>query len=502
MRDCPFVGFLPPGEDGADPVTALLNHGYFAEAALRLYGLKLDPETAEAADRLPQPPGPYMAAARNVLEVWASLPSPQARELSTVLANVEKLRAALAVDERFVAAAYMLGYLLFQLGPGYGRETARWMGVAVEHWHDNADAQLLLGRALYVQSRYEEALHHIEAAAAAPRLEAAANHHMATVLSTVGRFDDALRCSETAVRLAPDNGAFRSTRDELEKLGKIRRQPFSRFPERVDDIKADIAGSFRKHVLGKLVGMEPPLDRTAQVFTAGSCFAQNIALALTAQGVRTINAGFGELINSTFANRAYIERVCGFPLDHNGRALCEMIGRDPIADREAIARSSLFIFTFGVAPCFFDKATGAFTLAGGSHASVHALTGKCHSRMSTVQENVDNARQIFTLLRSLNPAMKIVVTLSPVPLHVAFGDMPAVQTDCLSKSTLRVAIAEALRDNPEDVWYWPAFEAVKWLGAYDGTAYGADDGASVHVSRWMIDIIIKEFVATFFKPAA
>ena len=50
----------------------------------------------------------------------------------------------------------------------------------------------------------------------------------------------------------------------------------------------------------------------------------------------------------------------------------------------------------------------------------------------------------------------------------------------------------------EGVLYWPSFEIVRWLGPHFGGAlpdvYGADDGNSRHVSAWLVDEIVGEFL--------
>ena len=71
----------------------------------------------------------------------------------------------------------------------------------------------------------------------------------------------------------------------------------------------------------------------------------------------------------------------------------------------------------------------------------------------------------------------------------------------MSKSTLRACVEEVMKERPEDVFYWPSFEIVRWMGAYfagrQAPAYGVADGATRHVSRRLVDTIIRLFLDCF-----
>ncbi len=95
-------------------------------------------------------------------------------------------------------------------------------------------------------------------------------------------------------------------------------------------------------------------------------------------------------------------------------------------------------------------------------------------RQTSVAENEQNILAIVELIRSTNPTAPIVLTLSPVPLKATFRHISCV-TDCVSKSVLRVAIDNVMSMEPDDVWYWPSFEVVRWAGAhFPWRAYGTD----------------------------
>ena len=94
-------------------------------------------------------------------------------------------------------------------------------------------------------------------------------------------------------------------------------------------------------------------------------------------------------------------------------------------------------------------------------------------RVSSVAENLDNLRAIVRLVRKhCAPSASIVFTLSPVPLAATFRGVACVTANAVSKSVLRVAVDELLRENGvgygssakaerSKLYYWPAYEIIK-----------------------------------------
>ena len=127
------------------------------------------------------------------------------------------------------------------------------------------------------------------------------------------------------------------------------------------------------------------------------------------------------------------------------------------------------------------------------------LKGKYTFRMTTVEENCDNLRSIVSLVRSVNPDCKFVFSLSPVPLTSTLEQRSAMEADCLSKATLRVAVDRVVSDTADCI-YWPAFEIVRWMGAYVPNMYGEEDGTTHHVSERVVRTIMRLFLETYLRP--
>ncbi len=242
--------------------------------------------------------------------------------------------------------------------------------------------------------------------------------------------------------------------------------------------------------------------------TLGSCFAQNLAQRLRAQGYTAHSEEIGEEANSPYANRCLLQWLEGGPLDDATRAVDAAFGP---AIRERLRRgfgaSDVVVLTLGVAANFYGPDGKFVFIQQRSRTSDEALASQT-MRTSTVAETVENIGWVIDAIRRLaGPKATIVLTLSPVPLGGTTEFDSAIIADCLSKSTLRVACHEAMAARADArLIYWPSFEIVRWLGPHFGSdfpsVYGADDGNTRHVSTWMVDLIIGLFLETHGEPVS
>jgi tetratricopeptide (TPR) repeat protein len=254
---------------------------------------------------------------------------------------------------------------------------------------------------------------------------------------------------------------------------------------------------------GRFIGAD------SRFLTLGSCFANNLAVRLRAAGYNADTEFLGEEVNSTYANRYLLEWIEKGAVDSQTEAMHDAYGEEMRQRfREGFAACDVFVFTLGLAPCFFSRATGDFFFMNGSSAlTTRFLRQNCEMRSTSVAENQANLQAIVQAVERLaGPAVRIVLTVSPVPLAASTEFASAVIADCISKSILRVACHEALkRMDARRALYWPSFEMVRWLGAHFGhdfePAFGADDANNRHVSTWLVDTIIDLFLETYSEAA-
>jgi tetratricopeptide (TPR) repeat protein len=377
-----------------------------------------------------------------------------------------------------------------------------------------------LAESICYQGRATEALPALQSALALlndtpsrplqPELQPRLHERLGEALMMSDKLAEAAPHLQQAVALQPQNdrdryrlNSARYLLEGVEQSRKLRVGPkVARWPVKLDDF-----ANLDKVIRGSVVGAptaRPLIHPRSRIVTLGSCFAMNIAHSLTKVGVSARPLGLGELINSTFANRALLEWASGEPAPTADAEVINVLktyfGDSPEQIRSAFAEADLVVFTLGVAPAFFDRQSGAFYLACPNVNTRHLLASKIF-RTTTVEENVANIEYIAGTLRRLNPRIETVFTVSPVPLYGTFEYDSAIVADCVSKATLRVAIDTVMKRHPEGVRYWPAFEIVRWLGAYHGPMYGAEDGTSRHVSEYAIDAIVRAFLETYGDPA-
>lgn len=283
-------------------------------------------------------------------------------------------------------------------------------------------------------------------------------------------------------------------------LPKTGKKTIGRYPL-TKDFLGDLQSLIKNHIACDLNSEEKFILKSTRFFTMGSCFARNISRSLNQQGYVSNHMEISEHINTTFANRAFVDMLSDSGIRNaNSERIRELLPPhwDAGTTLEAMRASDVFILTLGVAPAFFDRATGAFVLPRPSGLNSRVLAEKYRFRTTTVQENVDNVLYLIAFIRRLSPQIKIVLTVSPVPMRASFEFESCVAADCLSKSTMRLVAHEVVNNsNLENIIYWPSFEIFRWAGSNSSDYYAADDGASWHVSEDKVDETVKSFINLF-----
>jgi len=268
-------------------------------------------------------------------------------------------------------------------------------------------------------------------------------------------------------------------------------------------IQSDLKKTILDFVAADLKSSPKFIFKETKFFTMGSCFAHNIARALKKANYITDYMGISEHINSTYANRYFVDWLeeslppNSMLLKRINEIIPTNYTKETLIDK--FKECEVFILTLGVAPSFFDRETGEFVMPRSTALNSRALAEKYEFRTTSVEENVQNVLYLLTYIRKLNPHVKIVLTESPVPLQMTFEFKSAIVADCLSKSTLRVAAHEIVNNaGLGDIYYWPSFEIFRWLGCHlANPVYGTDDGAAWHVSEDLVDLAMECFVEMF-----
>lgn len=249
------------------------------------------------------------------------------------------------------------------------------------------------------------------------------------------------------------------------------------------------------------------LDKNDKVLTAGSCFAQHIGRALRKNGYNWFIAEPGpepqseqdKIVNQRYGYDIFSFRTANIYTaallrqwlqwavapDSQSDEVWEQNGRffDPVrpgiepggfetleelrAARMAtldkihngIADAQVFVFTLGLTEAWYNERTGLVyamcpgTMAGKFDGEQHKFLNFRHSEIMVHMEAV------LTLARQINPKIRFLLTVSPVPLTATASADHVVCATMYSKSTLR-SVAQELRDGHDFVDYFPSFEVI------------------------------------------
>lgn len=221
---------------------------------------------------------------------------------------------------------------------------------------------------------------------------------------------------------------------------------------------------------------EPVIRPDTQITAFGSCFAANISNWLSRRNFKVLNkedraknayvVGCGEGMVNSFVIRQQFEwawenKVFDQPLWHGYKA--EEYGYDPSIQAETrriFDETDFFILTFGLSEVWYDEPTGNVFWRT---IPKDVYDPERHKfRVSTVEENRDNLRAIYHLIRKHRPDARILFTLSPIPLIATFRNNSCLTSNSVSKAVLRVAVDEVLREFAHEgvLSYWPSYEFV------------------------------------------
>ena len=151
---------------------------------------------------------------------------------------------------------------------------------------------------------------------------------------------------------------------------------------------------------------------------------------------------------------------------------------------ESLSHTDWLVVTWGTAYVYTLRQTG--TVVGNCHKQPDKLFSR---RKLDVAEIVEAWKQLITDLRSLNPHLKLLFTVSPIR-HAKDG----MHGNQLSKSTLLLAISE-LCDACPDCYYFPSYEIL--MDELRDYRFYADD--MLHPSAKAVEYIWECFGRCYFS---
>ena len=264
------------------------------------------------------------------------------------------------------------------------------------------------------------------------------------------------------------------------------------------------------------------ISSEAAVATAGSCFAQHISRRLLASGLRYLvsesgdklddetrqhrqfgvfSARYGnvytttqllQLLEEAFGHFDPIEKFWQRPdgrfvdpyrqtIEPDGFESPEAVYADRRKHLDAVrtmfSTADVFVFTLGLTEAWRSKRDGAvFSSAPGVVADGFDKTR--HEFVNFGFKDVcASLSKFLDRLKVINPSVKVLLTVSPVPLIATYEDRSVLVSSVYSKSVLRVT-SEAMITKYGWVDYFPSYEII--AGSYAGGLYYEDDWREVN----------------------
>jgi hypothetical protein len=181
-------------------------------------------------------------------------------------------------------------------------------------------------------------------------------------------------------------------------------------------------------------------------------------------------------------------------VEPSGFSAPDLVGRHRAQHLERVLAlfnlTSLFIFTMGLTETWENIEDGTvYPTAPGAIAGDFSQ-GCYRFKNLTYEENLADFVECRELLKELNPEMKFIITVSPVPLAATASGHHVLSATTYSKSVLR-AVAGALSQRFDDVDYFPSYEIISGIQAR-GFFYEPD---LRNVSSAGVDCVMDSFFA-------
>lgn len=164
----------------------------------------------------------------------------------------------------------------------------------------------------------------------------------------------------------------------------------------------------------------------------------------------------------------------------------------------AMMRSlDVFVFTLGLTECWVNKADGAaYPLCPGTSGG--SFDPEQHIFLNLkVGEVRDDLIAAFNILHSVNPAARVILTVSPVPLKATATHDHVLSATTYSKSVLRSAAGE-ISQLDDRIIYFPSYEII--TGSYARGRYFADNLRDIEPAG--VDHVMRVFQACLTETEA
>jgi len=251
--------------------------------------------------------------------------------------------------------------------------------------------------------------------------------------------------------------ALKTIRHEAEKIRRVKNTWYPRARQQAN------SRNYLKTILGLSAEKCEPIPEDTNFLVLGTCFAQNIHSAFQKHGIHSQHI--------------------------------QTVEEDPAESQFAFlsSNSDLANFIKNTSPCIILTLGFAETKMIDREAR---RSGRL-SKFSTPDHIADLIVEGIRKLRTINPNVRIFITVSPVPLEGTASTFNVFEANAISKSIVRYAVALAGEQEPSFT-YFPSYEIVTQIAPSVGiSSFGQDDGHPRHVDARLVDFICSLFLETY-----
>jgi hypothetical protein len=271
------------------------------------------------------------------------------------------------------------------------------------------------------------------------------------------------------------------------------------------------------------------------IFAIGSCFARNVEKSLESAGKRVLSREFqlGEIGASlseaaNFYNKYSIHSVTNevrWALERDsfpGASLLYDLGEGTYSDCQlgmakldfpvedilafrhryldgmrGVASADVVILTLGYVETWFDTHLDLYLNVAPPTPMIRRDPARFEFRVLSYADILDGLNQLYALLQKhRTKPLKMLITVSPVPLLSTFREMDVLVANAYSKAVQRAALDEFLLDKP-NVDYFPSYEFVTLSNP--SVAWSRHDYR--HVSPDVVDRIMANVLGNYVTSA-
>lgn len=275
------------------------------------------------------------------------------------------------------------------------------------------------------------------------------------------------------------------------------------------------------------------IRRDDKLFAMGSCFARGIEATLLRSGFDVVSAardfdkfamtenqgtplGFTNkyttfsMLNeitwalepgAKFPEESLVDIDAGLCIDPHINPALQAVDRAGTLGRRQIITEvprrikacRVLFMTLGLVEVWYDSLAKVFLNTTPIKQMRELHPGRYKFSVTDYVANLDNLEKIYTVLKQFgHPDLRVIVTVSPVPLMATYSKQDVVIANTYSKSTLR-AVAQDWAARHDNVQYFPSYEIVmnsKHSAAWEDDLRHVQGKAVRHV----MDLFVKNFV--------